>query len=120
MKIALDLPLTVESLAITGACDGTSWKPFEVDLESSRILTLWVAGLPENCGRTDVHIALGGHLLNPDYLAPWTPGQPSQMNALLPADAAPGEYAVTVTVAGVQSEPATVTLLRTSTDLTSL
>ena len=119
-KIALDLPLTVQSLAITGACDGTTWKPFEVDLESSRILTIWLAGLPENCGRNDIRIAVGGDVLNPEYLAPWAPDQPSQINALLPADADPGKYAVTVTVAGVQSKPATVTLLRTSADVTSL
>ncbi len=113
-KIALDMPIEVTSLAITGAADGKTWTPFEVQISSdpndAAVLSLWVAGLPENRDHRNLHIQLGPHAIEADTIAPWESGQPSQVNVFLPGDAPPGIYPLTVAIGGVTAAPVSITV----------
>ncbi len=105
LKITVDVPLHVESLEITGACDGHTWTPFEV---SSPVLSLWVAGVPENGGRDNIRVAMGKLPCKIDFVSAWQPGTPSQLNVLLPAEMEKGDYPITVAIAGVVSDPVSI------------
>jgi len=108
-SIALDLPIHVHRLAIEGACDGKTWKPFEIALQDSAILTLWVGGVPENAGYGEISVLVGEHLLAADYVSPWEHSKASQINVSVPADVGAGVHPVTVAIAGVKSEPVLIT-----------
>jgi tRNA (mo5U34)-methyltransferase len=105
VRIALDVPLRVESLQITGACDGTTWKPFEV---TSAVLSLWVAGVPENGGRDNIRVMLGNQRCSLDFVSPWNSGTPTQLNVLIPSEMSKGEYSITVEIANIASEPVSI------------
>jgi tRNA (mo5U34)-methyltransferase len=108
-KIAIDLPVRCESLAIIGAGDGKTWTPYEVHADPDAVLCLWVAGLPENRDRANVSIDLGGHPLPPDSIEPWEAGKPAQINVRLSEDLKPGTYPLTVAIGGVTSAPVSIT-----------
>jgi hypothetical protein len=107
LRIAVDVPLEVEALEITGVCDGKTWTPFEV---TSSILSLWVTGVPENGGRDNIRVNLGDQRCTLDYISPWQPGTPMQLNVLIPPEMEKGEYPITVGIAGVVSQPVSVQL----------
>jgi tRNA (mo5U34)-methyltransferase len=114
LKIAIDMPVEVASLAITGAADGKTWAPFEVQIPSdanhAAVLSLWVAGLPENRDHRNLHIRLGDHVLEADSITPWEPGKPAQVNVFLPEDLTPGTYPLTVAIGGVTAAPVPIRL----------
>ena len=109
-KIALDMPVEVTSLAITSAADGKTWTPSEVQISADAVLSLWVAGLPENRDHRNLHIRLGDHVLEADSIAPWEPGKPAQVNVFLPEDVTPGTYPLTVAIGGVTAAPVPIRL----------
>jgi tRNA (mo5U34)-methyltransferase len=104
-RIAVDVPLRVETLQITGACDGKSWKPFEVVRGAPSLLSLWVRGVPENGGRDNMRVMIGDRRCRLDYVSPWHAESPAQLNVALPTEMAEAEYPVTVSIGGVVSEP---------------
>lgn len=105
VRIAVDVPLAVEELHITGACDGKTWKRFEVERSGSPVLSLWVSGVPENGGRDNVCVTIGDRRCRMDYVSPWQAGAPTQINVPLPSEIGAGEYPVTVAIAGIASQP---------------
>jgi tRNA (mo5U34)-methyltransferase len=109
-KVALDMPVEVTSLAITGAADGKTWTPSEVQISSDAVLSLWVQGLPENRDHRNLHIQLGGHAIEADSIAPWETGKPSQINVRLPEGLTPGVYPLTVAIGGGASAPVSIRL----------
>lgn len=109
LKVAIDQPLKIDSLAITGAADGRAWTPFEVQTGEHGALSVWVDGLPANADRHNVELWLGGTKLDSQYISPWDPAKPSQINAWLPPEIAPGAYSLTATAGGKNSEPVRIT-----------
>ncbi|MEO8596257.1 MAG: DUF1698 domain-containing protein [Candidatus Solibacter sp.] len=95
-RIAVDVPLRVESLELKGACDAATWSETEV----RGFLSCWVAGLPENCDRSNVDVYLGDERLAVDFVGEDADGL-RQVNAAVPAGMAPGEYACRAECAGV-------------------
>ncbi len=111
-RIALDLPLQVGSLTITGAADGKTWTPLRVQTGPEAILSLWVEGLPENRDFANVQVRLGEHLLEAESIAPWEPSKPAQINVRLPQDLAhPGTYPLTVSIGAATSPPLSIDCL---------
>ncbi len=108
LRIALDVPLVVEKLEITGACDGKTWEKFALNLTDSPVLSLWVTGVPENGGRDNIRVAIGSHRCPIDYISHWHPGTPTQLNVLAPPDLGKGDYPVTVAIAQAVSEPVSI------------
>jgi tRNA (mo5U34)-methyltransferase len=108
LRIAVDLPVHVDSVKIVAACDGRTWVPSEIELANEPILSLWVDGLSENTSRSDVRVTIGDLELDVDYVSPWKSGNTSQMNASLPAEIEPGDYPIKVIVAGIESQPVVI------------
>ena len=101
LRIAVDMPLLVETLVMNGACDGATWKPGEVSAGGS--VSCWIGGLPENCDRSNVRVYLGDTPLVVDFVgAPDGKGL-RQVNAAVPAEMPKGEYACRAECGGVSS-----------------
>lgn len=109
-KVALDLPLQVDSLRIAGAADGNTWTPSRIQAGPQAILSLWVEGLPENRDFANTRIRLGDLPLEAESIAPWEPGKAAQINVRLPEDLPPGDYALRVTVGQAASAPSSITV----------
>jgi len=109
LRIAVDVPLHVESLVeslkITGACDGSTWGELTV---TSPFMSLWVSGVPENGGRDNIRVTIGERRCQLDYISPWQRATPTQLNVQLPPEMKAGGYPVTVAIADVASEPVSV------------
>jgi hypothetical protein len=108
VRIAVDVPLEVEELQITGACDGKTWKPYEIELNGSPVLSLWVRGVPENAGRDNIRVMIGNRPCCADYVSSWRSGIPTQLNVAMPPEMSAGEYPVAVAIAGTASEPVSI------------
>lgn len=69
-SIALDLPFEVGRVRLGKVCDGTTWKPGELDLTKGSAISFWVEGLPENADLNNVTASLGGRKMRMLYLDP--------------------------------------------------
>jgi hypothetical protein len=100
-RIAIDLTLAVQSIAVKDVLDGHTWTPRRIQ---SGHATCWVAGLPENCDRHNVRAFLGTARLAVTFIG--EPGHDSyrQVNAALPSEAPQGELPFRVECGGVSSE----------------
>ena len=111
MRIAVDIPLRTEVLAITGLCDGSSWIPNQLELPEGAVISLWVTGLPENADRNNVQVWIGGMRLAVEYIASPQGENARQMNVRAPLGAKPGDYFLTVSIGDVCAAPAPVKFL---------
>jgi tRNA (mo5U34)-methyltransferase len=105
VRIAVDVPPKAENLSITGACDGKTWTPGEVQSGDDAYLSVWVAGLPENADRHNVQVRLNGRKLQLHELIPAQGDEPRQINLKLGAGAARGVQALVVAIGGAASAP---------------
>jgi len=69
-SIALDLPFVVGRVRLGNVCDGTTWKPGELDTAKGSVISFWLEGLPENADLNNVKAVLGGRKLRMLYLEP--------------------------------------------------
>src|ERR1039458_1576805 len=69
-SIALDLPFVPGRVRLGKVCDGTTWKPGELDTAKGSAITFWLEGLPENADLNNVTATLGGRKLRMLYLEP--------------------------------------------------
>lgn len=104
-RIAVDVAPVTDSLVVTGLCDGRTWKPDEVRLQPDGIIAVWVAGLPYNADLNNTEVILGGRRLAVEHVAAPEAGQPTQVNARVPADFPVGQHSVQVRVANTVSAP---------------
>jgi tRNA (mo5U34)-methyltransferase len=104
LRIAVDLPLRVEHLALKGACDGTTWNAREVKAADGGFISCWVRGLPENADRANIGVYLGEKRLRVEYVSEPDAEGMRQINAALPLDAAKGPHACRVECAGVSTD----------------
>jgi hypothetical protein len=93
-RIAVDMPVEVQRLTITSACDGQTWTP---EVKAGGYVSCWVEGLPENADRANTKVWLGGRNLRVEYVGK------GQINAEIPKDVA-GRVELVVECGGVRSE----------------
>jgi tRNA (mo5U34)-methyltransferase len=94
LRIAVDVPLQAGPLRLGGVRDGVTWRPDSVSAGGR--LSLWVAGLGENCDRSNVRVWLGEMRLAVDYVGEPDAGGLRQVNAAVPGDCQVGEYSLRV------------------------
>jgi hypothetical protein len=104
LRIAVDLPLHVEQLTLHGVCDGTTWKPGEVNMSAGGFISYWVGGLPENADRANIGAYLGETRLRIQFAGPPDGGGFRQVNAALPGGTAKGKHLCRVECGGVRTE----------------
>jgi tRNA (mo5U34)-methyltransferase len=107
-SIAVDLSLEPGTLRVTGMCDGQTWVKDQIDLAKGDSVSLWLAGLPENADRHNVHVYLEGRRLAVTYIESRRDGEPRQVNAQVPGDATRGPARIGVSVGDARSEAADV------------
>jgi tRNA (mo5U34)-methyltransferase len=105
LRIAVDMPLIVERLSISVACDGKTWNRRHISLGESGSLSCWVQGLPENADKHNVRVYLAERRLKLSYVSDADARDCRQVNALVPSAVEPGEYGCRVECGGVSSEP---------------
>jgi tRNA (mo5U34)-methyltransferase len=99
-RIAIDLPLAVQSITVKDVVDAHTWAPHRIQ---SGHATCWVAGLPENCDCHNVHAFLGPARLAVSFIGDPNPDGFRQLNAALPAEAPHGDQPFRVESGGVSS-----------------
>jgi tRNA (mo5U34)-methyltransferase len=109
--IAVDVPVTVGAIELSGLRDGKTWIRDQVQLSKGRSISLWVTGLPENADRNNIHVYLAGRRLKITYLEKPAEGQPRQINADIPEDVSPGLAQIGVAIANVRSQAAELLIL---------
>jgi hypothetical protein len=109
-KIAVDVPATARDLSINGASDGQTWKANEIDLRSNCILSLWIAGLPENADLNNFDVTLGGRRLTITHISAPESVESRQVNVEVPADFPGGETKLYVRVGDTVSDAIAVTV----------
>lgn len=114
-RIAVDMPVRVERLTLLSVLDGKSRRMGQVKIGEGATVTCWVSGLADNSDRANTSVWLDGQKLRVEYMGEPVPaddgGTARQVNAILPSDAAPGEYELRVECAGVSTETARVRLI---------
>jgi hypothetical protein len=105
-RIAVDMPVKVERLAVRDVCDGVTWARGEV--AAGGCLSCWVLGLPENCDAANFQLLLDASPLHISWIGQPEPDGYRQVNSDVPVDLAKGEHGFAVESAGVRSEPQSV------------
>jgi tRNA (mo5U34)-methyltransferase len=103
IPIAIDVPVSTESLHVKSAYDSVDWKMGRVEMKNGRV-TLWVSGLPSNADLNNVRVDLGPARLTLDYLQAEPDGEGyRQVNARLPRTVETGAASLVVSFGGVES-----------------
>lgn len=97
-RIAVDLPVVVEQLAIASIAENETWAQEEA--HRGKTIALWVSGLPENADVHNTHVLLADRRLRVTHVGG------GQVNAMVPDDISPGAQEVSVEVGGVQASRA--------------
>lgn len=98
VRIAMDMPVTVDRIAVRGARDGITAKLGEV----GETLSCWVEGLPENADSANVRLWIGECKLRVLWVGEPDASGMRQINGSVPAECGPGEFVVEC--GGVRSE----------------
>jgi len=102
-RIAVDMPVQVDRLALDSVCDGIAWTRNEASI-SNGFISSWVTGLPENGDRGNVHVTIGERRLRVEHVGPLDAEGRRQINAAIPHDLCKGEQMFTVECGGVSSD----------------
>jgi tRNA (mo5U34)-methyltransferase len=111
LRIAVDMPVVVERIAVHNVCDSATWQSGEVRVTEGAHASCWVEGLPENCDFHNIRLWLGDTRLPITWV-----GEPDeqglrQINAAISRDCAMGEHPFRVECGGVASAPIQLTLI---------
>lgn len=108
-RIAVDMPLEAGPFTIQGACDGRTWRPGEVTAGEGAILSLWLAGLPENADRGNVRVFLSTRRLPiADFASATADKEPRQVNVTVPPSFPKGRYDLTIRLGDRTSPPLSI------------
>ncbi|HEY2012913.1 MAG TPA: methyltransferase domain-containing protein [Bryobacteraceae bacterium] len=122
VRIGVDLPIGQagvpseplahsSEIAIRLATDGKTWDRYSVHVGADACLSLWVAGLPDPCDRSQVRVRLNGTDLPALFVSSRDREGLTQVNALLPAGLAPGSVSVALILGEKASEPVSLKLV---------
>jgi tRNA (mo5U34)-methyltransferase len=113
VRIAVDLPESERrrahsehvsgDVAIRLVTDGRTWERYRVHTGVDACVSLWVAGLPDQCAARDVRVRLNGTDLPAIYVSTHDREGLSQVNALLPAGLPPGRGSAEIVFGGTVS-----------------
>jgi tRNA (mo5U34)-methyltransferase len=110
-RIAVDVPLRAEGIRLTGVRDGQTWAENRLDLERGNGLSIWIAGLPANADRHNLHVYLDGRRLRVAYIEDRADGDARQVNVEVPPEAPRGAALLGVEMGGHRTDAAPVTLI---------
>jgi tRNA (mo5U34)-methyltransferase len=101
------------NLRVTLATDGKTWDRWRIKAGAGSCLSVWAAGIPEDCKMRETLVLLNGLNLPAIYVSekPDAEGQ-RQVNATLPAGLPPGKYRLRLECAGNISGPVDVELVK--------
>lgn len=105
MRIAVDIPVSVDDIVLKGVYDGRTWEAGQVRAGEQAFVSCWVKGLPENCDRANVRAYLGETRLVVEWIGEADAEGFRQINAWVVGDVAKGECAFRVECGGVSSTP---------------
>jgi len=91
--------------------DGRTWDRFRIRAGADSCVSLWVAGLPDPCDKSDVRVLWNGTDLPAIYVSGHDREGLSQVNALLPSGMRAGRAEVSLAYAGLISEAVAVELV---------
>lgn len=109
-RIAVDVSPECDALVIAGVCDGKTWKPDEVVVTESGVVSIWVKGLPENADVTNTEVQLGTRSLRVDCLVRDSQNTVVQINAIVPGDMPSGPASILVKFSDTRSQAVPVTI----------
>jgi tRNA (mo5U34)-methyltransferase len=98
LRIAIDLPLRVQTLVVKDVADGRTWTP---RLIQSGHAACWAAGLPENCDRHNVRAFLGAARLAVTFVGEPGPDGFRQVNVALGPETPRGDLPFRIECGGV-------------------
>src|SRR5208283_3722977 len=110
-RIAVDVPLRIESIRLAGVRDGQTWAENRLDLERGNALTIWVAGLPANADRHNLHVYLDGRRLKVAYIGDLAEDGLRQVNVEVPSDVPRGSGLIGVKSGEQRTDAAPVTIV---------
>ena len=97
---------TVENgFEIKSVADGRTWERNLVRMRPDASISLWVLGLPPECGASDVIVRLSGNDLPSLFVSEPDPAGLRQINALVPSGLRAGKTFVSVAVGSSIAEP---------------
>jgi tRNA (mo5U34)-methyltransferase len=94
-RIAVDMELYTPSIRITGAQDGATWRPDEIDFTEGATLAVWVAGLPQSADRRVLRAKVDGRAAEIGYVEAYHGDDTRQVNVVMPP-LGPGESIVEI------------------------
>ena len=94
-QIAVDMELYTPEIRITGAQDGATWRPDEIDLREGTTLAIWVGGLPQSVDRRVLRAKVDGRAAEISYVEAYRGDGPRQVNVIMPP-LGPGESIVEI------------------------
>jgi tRNA (mo5U34)-methyltransferase len=106
LRIAVDLPLDIDSLSVAAVCDANTWARLEVP--AGGFVAFWIKGLPGNCDRNNIRVSLGGVRLPVDHIAEPDVNGYRQVNAAVPESMPPEERDFVVRCGNAASDPVKV------------
>ena len=106
-RIAIDMPVVAERIAIAGVRDSLRWEADRLNVTESGYLSCWIEGLPENADRGNVRLWLGDELMSVTFVGEPIGGR-RQINARAPRNCSTGEAPLRAECAGVRSEPVVI------------
>lgn len=121
VRIAVDVPeeerrnsraaRSSDQIQIHLVTDGRTWERRQVRVGRDACVSLWVAGLPQDCDRSEVRVRLDGTDLPAIYVSAPNHDDLSQVNALLPAGMRPGQTHISLVFGDVESQPLVIDLV---------
>jgi hypothetical protein len=110
-RIAVDIPPRTDVIRLAGLRDAQSWVQNELDLSLGRTLALWVAGLPLNADRNNLHVFLNGRKLRIEYIDGRDDIEPRQVNVEVPPDTLRGSAKIVVEINEQPTRPEEINIL---------
>ncbi|MCC7174176.1 MAG: DUF1698 domain-containing protein [Bryobacterales bacterium] len=101
VRIAVDIPPRAEGLAIREVCGGRTWSRNQVLPGDEGMLSVWVAGLPDNADRANLRVYLGAGRLKIDFVGPPDASGSRQINARVSNELQPGSHNLKIAIGEV-------------------
>jgi tRNA (mo5U34)-methyltransferase len=96
-RVAVDLPLVTAEVQIRGMCDSKTWLKDQLDRSAGDVLSVWIAGLPENVDRNNLNVSIAGRRAWVAYIGA-DEGGARQINVEVPKDLPAGPAVLTVSI----------------------
>jgi len=103
--LAVNMPVVAGNVEIRAVCDGQTWKQNEIDSRRGNVISMWIAGLPENADMNNVRAFLDGKPIPVLFVERANAGEARQVNSAIPRGSPAGMREITVSVGQIVSPP---------------